>query len=170
MEILKYLDVLIGLAIVMLLLSPGVSAFTQFCLWLFNARSGRLEVGLTNLLLELNGSPYERYDAAEIAGLAPHAPVTFAQPAPQPAIAANADAAGNLVLTQNVPAMLAANRGDLLPALTLPAVLPGVPAPVIRLRPRGGAGWQPNPLASPRPSPCRSTSQKRLPYLCSPTP
>jgi hypothetical protein len=149
MEILKYLDVLIGLAVVMLLLSPGVSAFTQVCLWLFNARSGRLEVGLTNLLLELNGSPYERYDAAEIAGLAPHAPVTFAQPAPQPVIVANADAAGNLVLTQNVPAMLAANGGDLLPALTLPEVLPGVPAPVIRLRPRGGAGWQPNPLPSP---------------------
>src|ERR1039458_2093582 len=112
MEILKYLDVLIGLAVVMLLLSPGVSAFTQICLWLFNARSGRLEVGLTNLLLELNGSPYERYDSAEIPGLAPHAPVTFAQPAPQPAIAANADAAGNLVLTQNVPAMLAANRSE----------------------------------------------------------
>ena len=149
MEILKYLDVLIGLAVVMLLLSPGVSAFTQVCLWLFNARSGRLEVGLTNLLLELNGSPYERYDGAEIAGLAPHAPVTFAQPAPQPAITVNADAAGNLVLTQNVPALLAANGGDLLPALTLPAVLPGVPAPVIRLRPRGGAGWQLNPLPSP---------------------
>src|ERR1022692_1029259 len=149
MEILKYLDVLIGLAVVMLLLSPGVSAFTQVCLWLFNARSGRLEVGLTNLLLELNGSPYERYDGAEIAGLAPHAPVTFAQPAPQPVIVANADAAGNLVLTQNVPAMLAANGGDLLPALTLPEVLPGVPAPVIRLRPRGGAGWQPSPLPSP---------------------
>src|ERR1039457_3931495 len=149
MEILKYLDVLIGLAVVMLLLSPGVSAFTQVCLWLFNARSGRLEVGLTNLLLELNGSPYERYDAAEIAVLAPHAPVTFAQPAPQPALVANADAAGNLVLTQNVPAVLAANGGDLLPALTLPEVLPGVPAPLIRLRPRGGAGWQPNPLPSP---------------------
>ena len=149
MEILKYLDVLIGLAIVMLLLSPGVSAFTQFCLWLFNARSGRLEVGLTNLLLELNGSPYERYDAAEITGLPPNAPVTFAQPVPQPPVAANADAAGNLVLTQNIPSMLAANGGDLLPSLTLPAPPPGVPAPVIRLRPRGGAGWQPNPLPSP---------------------
>src|ERR1035441_5480355 len=41
------------------------------------------------------------------------------------------------------------NGGDLLPALTLPEVLPGVPAPVIRLRPRGGAGWQPSPLPSP---------------------
>lgn len=149
MEILKYLDVLIGLAIVMLLLSPGVSAFTQVCLWLFNARSGRLEVGLTNLLLQLNGSPYERYDAAEIAGLAPLAPVTFAQPAPQPALVANADAAGSLVLTQNVPAMLAMNGGDLLPSLTLPASLPGAPPPVIRLRPRDGAGWQPNPLPLP---------------------
>jgi hypothetical protein len=150
MEILKYLDVLIGLAIVMLMLSPLVSAFTQACLWLFNARSGRLEVGLTSLLMELNGAPYERFESAEITGLAPLAPVTFAQPASQPAISANADAAGSLVLTQNIPAMLAANGGDLLPSLTLPATPPGAAAPVIRLRPReGGAGSQPNPLPSP---------------------
>ena len=139
MEILKYLDVLIGLAVVMLLLSPLVSAFTHAWLWLFNARSGRLQVGLTNLILELNGSPYERFDAAEITGLPPNAPVTFAQPAPQPALVTNADAAGNLVLTQNIPAMLAAHGGDLLPSLTLP----GGAAPVIHLRPRGsGADWQ----------------------------
>src|ERR1017187_686964 len=150
MEILKYLDVLIGLAVVMLLLSPLVSAFTQICLWLFNARSGRLEVGLTNLLLELNPSPYERFESAEITGLPPNAAVTFKQPDPQPALTVNADAAGNLVLAQNIPAMLAANGGDLLPALTLPAVLPGAPDPVIRLRPRdAGADSQPNPLPSP---------------------
>lgn len=83
-------------------------------------RSGRLQVGLTNLILELNGSPYERFDAAEITGLPPNAPVTFAQPAPQPALVTNADAAGKLVLTQNIPAMLAAHGGDLLPSLTLP--------------------------------------------------
>ena len=138
MEILKYLDVLIGLAIVMLLLSPLVSAFTQICLWLSNARSGRLQVGLTNLLMELNGSPYERYDSAEITGLPPNAAVTFKQPDPQPALTVKADAAGNLVLTkeQNVRAMLAANGGDLLPALTLPAVPAGRPAPVILLLPR----------------------------------
>jgi len=150
MEILKYLDVLIGLAIVMLLLSPAVSAFTQICLWLFNARSGRLQVGLTNLILELNGSPYERFDAAEITGLPPGALVKFAQPAPQPPLAANADAAGSLVLTQNIPAMLAAHGGDLLPALTLPAMPAGTPAPVIRLQQRGSAAAsQPNPLPSP---------------------
>ena len=139
MEILKYLDVLIGLAVVMLLLSPLVSAFTHAWLWLFDARSGRLQVGLTNLILELNGSPYERFDAAEITGLAANAPVTFAQPAPQPALVTNADTGGNLVLTQNIPAMLAAHGGDLLPSLTLP----GGATPVIRLRPRGsGADWQ----------------------------
>jgi hypothetical protein len=150
MEILKYLDVLIGLAVVMLLLSPLVSAFTQVCLWLFNARSGRLQAGLTNLILELNGSPYERFEAAEITGLAPDAPVTFAQPAPQPALLTKADISGNLVLTRNIPAMLAAHGGDLLPSLTLPGILPGAAAPVVRLRPRGiGAGWQPNPLPPP---------------------
>ncbi len=139
MDILKYLDVLIGLAVVMLMLSPLVSAFTQFCLWLFNARSGRLQVGLTNLILELNGSPYERFDAAEITGLPPNAPVTFAQPAPQPAIVTTADASGSLVLTQNIPALLFAHGGNLLPSLTLPAGA----TPTIRLRPRGsGADWQ----------------------------
>jgi hypothetical protein len=149
MEILKYLDVLIGLAIVMLLLSPLVSAFTQICLWLSNARSGRLQVGLTNLLLELNGSPSERYDAAKITGLPPNAAVTFKQPDPQPALTVNADAAGNLVLTkeQNVPAMLAANGGDLLPALTLPAVPAGRPAPVILLLPPGVSVTQAGQIA-----------------------
>lgn len=143
MEILKYLDVLIGLAVVMLMLSPLVSAFTQACLWLFNARSGRLQVGLSNLILELNGSPYERFDAAEITGLAPNAPVVFAQPAPQRALETNADASGTLVLTQNIPAMLDAHQGNLLPSLTLPPIPAGGAAPAIRLRPRGsGSEWQ----------------------------
>jgi hypothetical protein len=138
-EILKYLDVLIGLAVVMVLLSPLVSAFTQLWMWLFNARSGRLQVGLTKIILELNGNPFERFDTAAISSLPPNASVTFAQPQPQPSIATNADAAGNLILTQNVPAILASNGGDLRRALTLP---PGG-APAIHLRPRGcGEDWQ----------------------------
>src|SRR5260370_6479375 len=113
----KCRGVLSGVGVGMLMLSPLVSAFTQFCLWLLNARSGRLQVGLTNLILELNGSPYERFDAAEITGLPPNAPVTFAQPAPQPAIVTTADASGSLVLTQNIPALLFAHCGELIRSL-----------------------------------------------------
>jgi hypothetical protein len=138
MEILKYLDVLIGLAVVMLLLSPLVSAFTQLWLWIFNARSGRLQVGLKKLILELNGNPYERYDAAEITNLTASAPVTFRQPLHQPSIETKADANGTLILTQNIPAMLDATGGNLRNALQ------GLPANAeIFLRPRGsGADWQ----------------------------
>src|SRR5437660_11335807 len=114
MQILKYLDVLLGLAVVMVLLSPLFTAFTQVWLWLFNARSGRLQVGLENLLLQLNGSPYERFDSAEVTGLQPRQQVLFAQPlvagAPAPApIAKIADEHGNLTLTENVPLPLAAH-------------------------------------------------------------
>jgi len=54
MEILKYLDVLIGLAVVMVLLSPLVASLTQFLLWLGGARAGRLQVALESLILLLN--------------------------------------------------------------------------------------------------------------------
>ena len=138
MEILKYLDVLIGLAVVMLLLSPLVSAFTQLWLWIFNARSGRLQVGLKKLILELNGNPYERYDAAEIKNLTANAVVKYRQPLHQPLIETKADANGTLILTQNIPAMLDDTSGDLRRALQ------DVPADAeIFLRPRGsGADWQ----------------------------
>ncbi len=147
MQILKYLDVLLGLAVVMVLLSPLVTAFTQVWLWLFNARSGRLQVGLENLLLQLNGSPYERFDSAEVTGLQPRQQVLFAQPpvagAPEPApIAKVADEHGNLTLTENVPLLLAAHEGKLRPSLTLAGggALPDSVA--IRLRPRGTvASW-----------------------------
>ena len=144
MEILKYLDVLIGLAVVMVLLSPLVTAFTQFWLWLFNARSGHLQVGLENLLLQLNGSPYERFDSAEVSGLAPRQQILFAQPpiAGAPATAAiqqQADEDGHLTLTENVPLMLAINSGMLRPSVSLADGSPLPAAAVIRLRPRGTA-------------------------------
>jgi hypothetical protein len=147
MEILKYLDVLLGLAVVMVLLSPLVTAFTQVWLWLFNSRSGRLQVGLESLLLQLNGSPYERFDSAEVTGLAPHQPALFAQPAvagaaPPAPIAKVADEHGSLTLTENVPLLLAAQNGTLRPSLTLPNNAPLPPGVVIRLRPRGTvASW-----------------------------
>ena len=43
-------------------------------------RAGRLQVGLENLLLQLNGSPYERFDEAEVTGLNPNQVVLFEQP------------------------------------------------------------------------------------------
>jgi hypothetical protein len=54
MEILKYLDVLIGLAVVMVVLSPLVAGITQAILGVSSARSGHLQVALKNLILLLN--------------------------------------------------------------------------------------------------------------------
>ena len=113
MEILKYLDVLIGLAVVMVLLSPLVSAFTQFWMWVTNARATRLKVGLAGLIGQLDGDGYDGFVAIEISGLAAGAAVTFQQPHGTPAILANAGADGTLVLNQNVAAMLRATHGNL---------------------------------------------------------
>jgi len=67
MPILKYLDILIGLAVVMVLLSPAVSAITQLWMWLSNTRAGRLQVGLKRLLLHLDCNTYDVYDKAVVA-------------------------------------------------------------------------------------------------------
>lgn len=147
MEILKYLDVLIGLAVVMVLLSPLVTAFTQFWLWLFNARSGRLQVGLENLLLQLNGSPYERFDAAVVSGLKPGQKVQFAQPPvagakPTAPIEKVADANGEVTLSENVPLMLALHGGSLRPSVKLGGGGALPENAVVHLRPRGtAASW-----------------------------
>lgn len=135
MEILKYLDVMIGLAVVMVLLSPLVSAITQVFVWLGNMRSGRLQVGLENLLLQLNGSPYERFDAAEVSGLPPNSKLLFDEGSK------DVDASRSVTLTESVPAMLRANHGKLRDALKL-KVGDGAPEPLplqcpVRLRPRG---------------------------------
>ena len=110
MEILKYIDVLIGLAVVMVLLSPLVSALTQFWMWLSNARATRLKVGLAGLIQQLDGDAYESFEAIEITGLPAGAAVTFQQPAGIPPIVTNASPAGDLVLKQNVAAMLREKR------------------------------------------------------------
>ena len=57
MDFLKYLDILIGLAVVMLLLSPLVTALTQLGMWLTNSRSTYLLDGLKNLILHIDGHP-----------------------------------------------------------------------------------------------------------------
>src|SRR5262245_35415180 len=57
MDFLKYLDVLIGLAVVMVLLSPVVAALTQLWMWAANRRSIFLLEGLQNLILHLDGNP-----------------------------------------------------------------------------------------------------------------
>src|SRR5262245_11535371 len=53
MDFLKYLDVLIGLAVVMVLLSPAVTAITQFCLWFGNHRSKFLRQTIQRLVSQL---------------------------------------------------------------------------------------------------------------------
>ena len=73
MEILKYLDVLIGLAVVMVLLSPLVAGLTQFALWIAGARSKRLQAALENLILTLNrpgGEAATVFTAAEATSIA----------------------------------------------------------------------------------------------------
>ncbi len=57
MDFLKYLDILIGLAVVMVLLSPVVTALTQLFMWAANNRSFFLLEGLTNLILQIDGNP-----------------------------------------------------------------------------------------------------------------
>ena len=56
MGLLKYIDILIGLSVVMLLLSPLVAAGTQFLLWLRNYRPVFLQDGLTKLILQLRST------------------------------------------------------------------------------------------------------------------
>jgi hypothetical protein len=63
MEIFKYVNTLIGLAVVMLLLSPLVSAVTQVCMWVFDSRAAHLQAALKKLLLQLNGDAYGRLDS-----------------------------------------------------------------------------------------------------------
>ena len=64
MDFLKYLDVLIGLSVVMILLSPAVTAITQFFMFAFNLRSKFLRQGLTALIRQLDGPPVERLTVA----------------------------------------------------------------------------------------------------------
>jgi hypothetical protein len=150
MEILKYLDVLIGLAVVMLLLSPLVSGFTQFWLWLCNSRAANLRRGLERILLQLEPDPYEMFEAVEISGLAGGSPVILQQPGGNPAVNPNATPAGSIVLTQNIAPILRESGGNLLaqihraggpvPALQFTPAVAGV-APSIRLWVRGTDPW-----------------------------
>jgi hypothetical protein len=61
MELLKYLDVLIGLTVVMILLSPAVTAITQVFMFAFNRRSRFLHKGLVNLIRQLDPAPAEQW-------------------------------------------------------------------------------------------------------------
>ena len=78
MNVLKYLDVLIGLAIVMVLLSPLVTAITQFCLWLFGRRARTLKAGIRDLVLQLGNSSTTPFDRVELQGGPAGASVTIA--------------------------------------------------------------------------------------------
>src|SRR5581483_7002150 len=152
MELLKYLDVLIGLAVVMVLLSPLVSAFTQFWMWLSNARSTRLKVGLTDLIGQLDADVYENFVAIRITGLPAGGAVTFLQPGTTPAITTTANPAGEVLLTQNIPEMLRYSDGNLLQAPhgggNPPLSLPQAPQPAaIELWVRGAE--QPYQIDSP---------------------
>lgn len=68
MDILKYLDVLIGLTVVMILLSPAVTAFTQLFMFVFNRRSQFLRKGLAALIQQIGGSPVEKWVVTDSKG------------------------------------------------------------------------------------------------------
>jgi hypothetical protein len=134
MDILKYLDVLIGLAVVMILLSPLVSAITQLWIWLWNMRASRLQVALQGLIRQLNGNPYERFEAVAISGLPPGTAVTLQ------GVTATANAAGVIVFQNNIPQLLQARTGTLTFAPPLGQL---GPTAVATLRARGPVGdWE----------------------------
>jgi hypothetical protein len=91
MDFLKYLDVLIGLTIVMILLSPAVTAFTQLVMFAMNARSKFLGKGLTGLIRQLDGSPNEEWSVDGH----PNATVQDAQRSGNKLVVKAADAQGN---------------------------------------------------------------------------
>ena len=68
MNILKYVDVLIALALVMVLLSPLVTAITQMIMWLARSRPSALRAGLRDLLLELSGDGAPAFGRAIVQG------------------------------------------------------------------------------------------------------
>jgi hypothetical protein len=137
MDILKYLDVLIGLAVVMLLLSPLVSAITQMWIWLSNMRAGRLQVALKQLILQLNGNPYERFDAVSISGLTPGDTYTLG------GVAATVTPAGSLVFRNDIPALLKAGNGTLTFTPPLAPLPPPALTPVVTFLARGPVGdWE----------------------------
>lgn len=69
MDFLKYLDILIGLAVVMVLLSPVVTALTQLWVWVVNNRSIFLLEGLKNLILHIDGNPAALIKLTNLAGV-----------------------------------------------------------------------------------------------------
>ena len=72
MDFLKYLDILIEFAVVMVLLSPVVTALTQLCMWVANNRSAFLLEGLKNLLLQIDGNPAAIIEIKTLAGARGH--------------------------------------------------------------------------------------------------
>ena len=55
MDFLKYIDIAVGLALVMVLVSPLVTAATQFWMWIRNRRSIFLKEMIERLLSQLGG-------------------------------------------------------------------------------------------------------------------
>src|SRR5215510_13373465 len=56
MQILKYLDILIGLAVVMVLMSPLVTAVTSAVMWAANRRSAHLRAAVIDLIRQVDGT------------------------------------------------------------------------------------------------------------------
>lgn len=96
MEFLKYLDVLIGLALVMVLLSPVVTAVTQLVMWLRNRRSIFLLQAVERLIVQL--------EPADAAVMSVWDPSGNAVPDVSLGTLGTTDATGTLVLPTGLPA------------------------------------------------------------------
>jgi hypothetical protein len=119
MDVLKYLDVLIGLAVVMVLLSPLVSAWTQFWMWALRFRPLLLQEGITKLILHLDGNPLARYKTASVRVM------NGAHNVPNLAVSMQGIACGHTddngeLLAKNIDSALTQSNGPLLIALGNP--------------------------------------------------
>jgi hypothetical protein len=140
MDILKYLDVLIGLAVVMVLLSPLVSAMTQLWVWLLTMRAGCLEVALKQLILQMNGNPYEQFEAVRVSKLPANTAVTMG-PAASGNVTATSNPTGEVTFQNDIPGRLKQGHGVL--ALSFQPPLPPGPDPEATFLARGAMGdWE----------------------------
>ena len=85
MPILKYLDILIGLAVVMVLLSPAVTALTALWMWILNRRALHLVAAIADLIRQIDGNAPAPVITTDVAATLARAVMTHPMVANAPA-------------------------------------------------------------------------------------
>ena len=85
MPILKYLDILIGLAVVMVLLSPAVTALTALWMWILNRRALHLVAAIADLICQIDGNAPAPVITTDVAATLARAVMTHPMVANAPA-------------------------------------------------------------------------------------